>query len=79
MMLGLMRLAGDIDPKTYNQVLGETIHNGLKVMFILMSLAIGVGLPMLVTRKESAKEIRFRKPGLRRQGAVVTARRSVKK
>lgn len=62
MMLGLIDLAADTDPAAYNQILSETIHNGLKVMFILMSLAIGVALPMLVTRKESAKEIRFRKP-----------------
>jgi len=30
-------------------------------MFILMSLATGVAIPMLITRKDSAKEIRFRK------------------
>ena len=62
MMLGLINLAADTNPAAYNQILSETIHNGLKVMFILMSLAIGVALPMLVTRKESAKEIRFRRP-----------------
>lgn len=59
MMLGLVSLAGAIKPDSYNQVLSETINNGLKVMLILMSLAGGVAIPMLVTRKESAKNIRF--------------------
>ena len=62
MMLGLISLAGDIDKTKYIQILSDTIHNGLKVMFILMSLAAGVGLPMLITRKDSAKDIRFKKP-----------------
>jgi len=59
MMLGLVSLAGNINPATYNQVLSETINNGLKVMLILMSLAGGVAIPMLITRKESAKNLRF--------------------
>lgn len=61
MMIGLIKLSGTVAPESYTQVLSETITNGLKVMFILMSLAGGVALPMLVTRKESAKHIRFRK------------------
>lgn len=61
MMLGLINLAGTINPANYTQILSETINNGLKVMLILMSLAGGVGIPMLITRKDSAKDIRFRK------------------
>jgi uncharacterized membrane protein YjjB (DUF3815 family) len=61
MMLGLIKLAGDMDKTVSTQVLTDTIHNGLKVMFLLMTLAAGVGLPMLITRKDSAKDIRFRK------------------
>ena len=61
MMLGLISLAGDIDKATYSQVMADTIHNGLKVMFILVSLAAGVGLPMLITRQESAKNIKILK------------------
>lgn len=63
MMLGLINLAGNINPETYQQILSETINNGIKVMLILMSLAAGVGIPMLVTRKESAKDIRFKSRG----------------
>lgn len=59
MMLGLITLAGKINPETYQHILSETINNGLKVMLILMSLAGGVAIPMLITRKDSAKDIRF--------------------
>jgi uncharacterized membrane protein YjjB (DUF3815 family) len=58
-MLGLIKLAGEVDPATYPQVLSETINNGLKAMFILMSLAGGVAVPMLITRKESVKHMRL--------------------
>ena len=61
MMLGLISLAGSINPQVYPNILSETVNNGLKVMLILMSLAGGVMVPMLLTRKESAKEIRFRR------------------
>jgi uncharacterized membrane protein YjjB (DUF3815 family) len=60
MMLGLMKLAGDTVGDDYTQILSETLNNGLKATFILMSLAFGVALPMLITRKESAKDIRIK-------------------
>jgi uncharacterized membrane protein YjjB (DUF3815 family) len=60
MMLGLIKLSGNVPPESYSQVLSDTVSNGLKVMFILMSLAGGVAIPMLITRKESAKHIRFK-------------------
>jgi uncharacterized membrane protein YjjB (DUF3815 family) len=59
MMLGLITLAGNVNNDSYTQILSETVNNGLKVMFILMCLAGGVGIPMLITRKESAKQIRL--------------------
>lgn len=61
MMLGLIKLAGDLPKEALNQALLETVNNGLKVMFILMSIAVGVAVPMLLTRKESAKHIRLPK------------------
>ncbi|RXK85788.1 threonine/serine exporter family protein [Filimonas effusa] len=58
MMQGLIYIAsGDANPA----LISETVTHGLKVMFILMSLAAGVELPMLITRKQSAKELRFKK------------------
>ena len=61
MMLGLMNLAGDHVGEDYQEILSETINNGLKATFILMSLAFGVALPMLITRKGSAKNIRLKR------------------
>ncbi|MCU7548130.1 threonine/serine exporter family protein [Chitinophagaceae bacterium LB-8] len=61
MMLGLMKLSGTVPPESFEQVLSDTISSGLKVLFILMSLAGGVAIPMLITRKESAKHIRIRR------------------
>lgn len=60
-IIGLIKLAGEIQPDTYQQILSETVNNGLKTMFILMSLAGGVGIPMLITRKESAKDLTFKR------------------
>ena len=61
MMLGLMKLAGTAVPNdTYYQTLAETTSNGLKTMFILMALAVGVAIPMLISRKETIKKIRHK-------------------
>ena len=57
MMLGLMKLSGELPADAYNQVLADTINNGLKATFILLSLALGVAIPILITRKESVKKI----------------------
>ena len=57
-MLGLIKLTGTIGAD-YNTILSETINNGAKTLFIIMSLAIGVAIPMHVMRKESAKSIRL--------------------
>ncbi len=56
--LGFIKLTGAIGTD-YNTILAETMNNGLKTLFILMSLAVGVAIPMHVMRKESAKNIRL--------------------
>lgn len=61
MIIGLVQLSGDIDPATYTRVLSETVNNGLKVMFILMSIAGGVAIPLLISRKDTAKGMRFKR------------------
>jgi len=61
MMLGLMQLSGTaVSNETYYQTLAETTSNGLKTMFILMALAVGVAIPMLISRKETIKKIRHK-------------------
>ena len=59
-MLGLMKLTGAIGPD-YNIIISETVNNGAKTLFIIMSLAIGVAVPMHLMRQESVKNIRFGK------------------
>jgi len=59
-MIGLVQLTGEVD-SAYQQALSETINNGAKAVFILMALAVGVGLPNIITRKESAKEMKLGK------------------
>ena len=61
MVLGLIKLADDPNITSYTQVLSETVNNGLKVLFVLMSLAVGVATPMLITRTSSIKEIKIKK------------------
>ena len=61
MMLGLIKLSGTaVSNETYYQTLAETTSNGLKTMFILMALAVGVAIPMLISRKETIKKIRHK-------------------
>lgn len=57
-MLGLMKLTGAIGPD-YNLILAETTNNGAKTLFIIMSLAVGVAVPMHLMRKESVKNMRL--------------------
>ena len=59
MMLGLIKLSGaTFTSGFYSQTLSETVSNGLKTLFILMALAVGVAVPMLISRKETIKKIR---------------------
>jgi len=57
MMLGFINLAVTKDNADYMNILSETVRNGSIMMFVLFSLAVGVAVPMLVTRKESIKRI----------------------
>ncbi len=59
MMIGLIQLVGDLDSEAYLRVLASTVKNGLSAAFITLALAVGVAAPMLVTRKNSGKFIRF--------------------
>ncbi|WP_372775044.1 threonine/serine exporter family protein [Mangrovibacterium sp.] len=58
MMLGIINLTGEVDHEIYGQLLSETVNNGLIAFFVLMCLALGVSAPMLLTRRESAKQIK---------------------
>ena len=57
-MLGLINLTGNVTSETYSTLMQETVNNGLKTLFVLMSLAVGVFFPMLISRRETIKQIR---------------------
>jgi uncharacterized membrane protein YjjB (DUF3815 family) len=61
MMLGLIALIQIEETGDYVQTLIQTVNNGTKMMFILISLGTGVAIPMLLTRKESIKKSKFNK------------------
>lgn len=61
MMLGLVDLTYIGNTDAYLQTLIETVNNGVKMLFILLSLGIGVAIPMLLSRKESIKKSKFNK------------------
>jgi uncharacterized membrane protein YjjB (DUF3815 family) len=56
MMLGLIALTCIENTDAYLQTLIETVNNGAKMMFVLISLGTGVAIPMLLSRKESVKK-----------------------
>jgi uncharacterized membrane protein YjjB (DUF3815 family) len=58
MMLGMIKLSSDSGVDSAH-ILTDTVSNGLKAMFILMCLAVGVAIPMLITRKSSVKHIKI--------------------
>ena len=65
MMLGLIKLSGTaVTNPNYSQTLDETVSNGLKTLFILITLAVGVAIPMLISRKETIKKIRHKPDSL---------------
>ena len=59
-MIGLVQLTGEVG-NAYQQALSETINNGVKAVFILMALAVGVALPNIVMRQDSAKQMKIGK------------------
>jgi uncharacterized membrane protein YjjB (DUF3815 family) len=56
MMLGIMSLTSVNDTDLYLENLIATVNNGTKAIFILISLGIGVAVPMLITRRETIKK-----------------------
>lgn len=58
-ILGLIKFISVADASSSDLVLLETVHSGLKATFILMSLAIGVSLPMLILGRQSVKGTRI--------------------
>ena len=58
-MKGIIKLANNTNANDFVTLLNDAITNGFKTLFILMAIAIGVFAPMLLTRRESAKQIKM--------------------
>ena len=58
-MKGFIKLAYNTNPNEFIPLLNDTITNGSKTLFVLIAITIGVYAPMLLTRKESAKQIKI--------------------
>jgi uncharacterized membrane protein YjjB (DUF3815 family) len=58
-MLGLIKLSSSVDQEGYSLVLFQCINNGIRTALITLSLAVGASVPMLLTRKTSAKDLKF--------------------
>jgi uncharacterized membrane protein YjjB (DUF3815 family) len=58
-MLGIMKLTETVSNEQYSIILNETINNGIKTILIVLSLAAGASIPMLATRKSSAKNLKI--------------------
>ncbi|WP_417888033.1 threonine/serine exporter family protein [Zunongwangia sp.] len=63
-MKGIIEITNNTDPDHFLTILNSTVSNGFKTMFILIAISLGVSTPMLLTRRDSVKEIRikFKKP-----------------
>jgi uncharacterized membrane protein YjjB (DUF3815 family) len=61
MMLGVISLSNLENSEVYLINLIETVNNGVKSILILIAIAIGVSIPMLLTRKESMKSSESKK------------------
>ena len=58
-MIGIIKLATQINQEDYEMALNQATTNGIKACFILIALTAGVSFPMLITRQESAKKIKI--------------------
>lgn len=55
LILGLARIAGYSDGNYPPRLLSDTMNYGMKALFILGAIAMGVAFPMLISRKETTK------------------------
>jgi uncharacterized membrane protein YjjB (DUF3815 family) len=63
LILGLVRIAEFSTGSYPPQLLADTVNYGMKSLFILMAIAMGVAFPMMISRKETAKNFFALKQG----------------
>jgi uncharacterized membrane protein YjjB (DUF3815 family) len=57
-MLGVMKLTNNVT-EDYARTLSDTVHDGVNTLFIIMSIAIGVAIPMHVMRRDAAHKVKI--------------------
>jgi uncharacterized membrane protein YjjB (DUF3815 family) len=55
-MIGFIRLSESVGDN-YSLILSQTVHNGVITLFIIMSIAIGVAIPMNVLSRNETKNL----------------------
>lgn len=58
-MRGILDLASAHDSADMAPLLQHTVSNGLQTSFVLLAIAFGVSAPMLITGRESVKNMRL--------------------
>ena len=53
MMIGLLEISFNTKPEQFSELLAGTVSNGLKALFVLFALSLGLSLPYLLIRKKS--------------------------
>ncbi|HKK12962.1 MAG TPA: threonine/serine exporter family protein [Flavobacteriaceae bacterium] len=66
-MKGIIRLTNNTGTADFVALLNETVTKGLLTLFVLMAIAVGVVAPMLLTRRDSAKEIKVPLPHFKQE------------
>ncbi len=69
-MKGLIRLTNNTGTIDFIELLKDTVTNGLMTLFILMAIAVGVVAPMLITRRDSAKQFKIHLPNPIKQDQI---------
>jgi uncharacterized membrane protein YjjB (DUF3815 family) len=59
MMVGIILLTGSSGSPDFQKILSDTVSNGLNMIFILMVIGLGGSLPLLISRKESVKNLKL--------------------
>ena len=58
MMIAVIRLSSTSDNDIILQLIAETTTNGLKAVFILLALSLGISLPYLILRRDTLNYVK---------------------
>lgn len=61
LMLGIVRLSGNYPEAKAQEILMDTLHNGLNATFVIMALSLGVSMVTLLLRRESLSGFTLKK------------------